>query len=403
VASSTALPEALGSRRRLSGLGAGCKQANVVSTYIGGDPVSVAVISQELSEAAARHLKLFLDQLSVSFEKHHEQTIKLYDSIPLHQGWQALRSVTLSFDIGFFNEALAKLANLPAEGDDHDRHRARDNLQLDADQNGGWSNKGVSPWRLLLHHPFDKVTILISDDSRNNSTDTDARAEKYRNVVSILRESLGDMMENIGSDWLTFQHALDWNVLGEEEYPRDRCFNKYGEYNPTPKRKWYKSAELFRFARVQHERLSHKWERREVEKAGLRGGTNRRGHCIQIRQICFAWNFLPATTPVPPKLQGKKLTYAAELAEEHRKTDQLPKLTYNKLWPHKYEVAAADGLIGEMGLCHPKRWILANEEYTEYYGLSGRLTEAEDVESKGIGMPVKKVRKPRAKKVKSEE
>jgi hypothetical protein len=60
-------------------------------------------------------------------------------------------------------------------------------------------------------------------------------------------------------------------------------------------------------------------------------------------------------------------------------------------------------LIGEMGLCHPKRWILANEEYTEYYGLSGRLTEAEDVESKGIGMPVKKVRKPRAKKVKSEE
>jgi hypothetical protein len=208
------------------------------------------------------------------------------------------------------------------------------------------------------------------------------------------------MANNIGSDWLSFQHALDWKVLGQEEYPPDRCFNKYGEYDDTPKRQWCKSAELFRFAQVQHERLSDRNSRREVENAGMRGETNRRGHRIQTRQICFAWNFLLITTPIPPKLQGKKLTYTAELAEEYRNTDQLRKLKYDNQWPHK--VAAADGLVGEMRICHPKRWILASEEYTEYYGLTGRLTEAEDVESKGIGMPVTKTRKSRAKKVKSE-
>jgi hypothetical protein len=73
--------------------------------------------------------------------------------------------VTLLLDIGFFTEALTKLANLPGESDNWDRHVARDNLQLDADQNGGWFKKGVFPRRLLLHHPFDKVTIPISDDS----------------------------------------------------------------------------------------------------------------------------------------------------------------------------------------------------------------------------------------------
>jgi hypothetical protein len=96
------------------------KQANGVCTHIGGDPMSVVNVSQELSEAAARHLKLLLDQFSVSFEKHHEHPIKLYGSVLLHQGWQALRSVTLSLDIGFFDEALAKIANLSDKSDDSD-------------------------------------------------------------------------------------------------------------------------------------------------------------------------------------------------------------------------------------------------------------------------------------------
>jgi hypothetical protein len=85
------------------------------------------------------------------------------------------------------------------------------------------------------------------------------------------------------------------------------------------------------------------------------GGNSGGGRRIQTKQICFAWNFLTTTTPVPPKLQGKKLTYTTELAEEYRKTDQLRKLTYDKQWPHKYEVAAADGFVGEMGIFHPKR------------------------------------------------
>jgi hypothetical protein len=132
-------------------------------------------------------------------------------------------------------------------------------------------------------------------------------------------------------------------------------------------------------------------------------GNSGSGRRIQTEQICFSWNFLPTATPVPSKLQGKKLTYTTEHAEELRKTDQLRKLKYDNQWPHKYEVASADGLVGEMGVFHTKRWILASGGYDEYYGMTGRLTETEDVESKGIGMPLVKARKPRAKKAKAEE
>ncbi|KAI4909859.1 uncharacterized protein J4E92_010475 [Alternaria infectoria] len=354
---------------RTPGIGPGmllaCKQANL-----------------ELSEAAARHLKKHLDRFSQRFEKYHGHAIKLFGSIPLYQGWEALRTISLTLDIDYFTEALAEIAMIPeAEKDNWRRGEVLEKLELHVDTE---RNGKIPQWRALLLHPFDKVTLLITDASRDKDSDKTAQLEKYSHVVDILRDSLTDMGDQIAYDWLMFQDALDWDAICEQE----------DEYLPAPEREWYKTAELFRFARVQYKRLSDGDWREEVEQAGLLGNKTRRR--IQTKQINFAWNFLPTTTTVPKKLVGKRHTYTAEHAEEMRKTDQLRELKYENQWPHKYEVAAADGLIGEMGIRHPKRWVLASEEYCEYYGMMEQLKDAEDVESKGIGMPLWKA-KPRAK------
>ena len=339
-------------------------------------------MSQELSEAAARHLKKYLNRFSQGFEKEHGHAIKLFGSIPLYQGWEALRTITLTLDINIFTEALAEIAMIPeAEKDNWRRREVLEKLELHV----GTSWKGKSPQlRALLLRPFDKVTLLITDASEDKDKDATVQLENYSHIVDILRNSLQSIGDEIGYNWLMYQDALDWDAICEQE----------DEDPPAPKRKWYKTAELFRFARVQYERLSNSDLREEVEEAGLLGYKTRRR--IQTKQINFAWNFLPSTTPAPKKLVGKKHTYTAEHADALRRTDQLRKLKYENQWPHKYEVAAADGLIGEMGIRHPKRWVLASEEYCEYYAMMGQLKDAEDVESKGIGMPLWKA-KPRAK------
>jgi len=363
----------------------------------------IANITQELSEAAARHLKVFFDEFSHDFEQECGHPISLYGNIPLHQGWKALQSVTFALDIGFFDEALAEIAMIPeAEKDNWRRGETSEELKLHAGT--GWRGE-ISQWRALLLHPFDKVTLLITDASADVDDCTSTQIAKYRSVVSMLRDSLDTMGENCGHDWLMYQHALDWAVICEQEDEFStpaRYFDKYGEYDDTPKRKWYKSAELFRFARVQYERLSNRGSRYEVEKAALRDYI-RTGQRIQTKQISFAWDFLPTTTTVPKKLVGKMHTYTAEHAGKMRRKDQLRELKYENMWPHKYEVSAADGLIGEKGIRHPKRWVLASEEYCEYYGIMGQLKEAEDVESKGIGMALWKARKPRVEKVGGED
>ncbi|KAI4908373.1 hypothetical protein J4E90_008998 [Alternaria incomplexa] len=356
-----------------------CKQANL-----------------ELSEAAARHLKVFFDEFSGDFEQECRHPISLHGSVPLHQGWKALHSVTFTLDISFFDEALAELAMIPEAEKDNWRHEeASEELKLHAGT--GWRGE-ISQWRALLLHPFDKVTLLITNASDNSKKGTDTQIEKYRSVVGMLRDSLNTMGENCGHDWLMFQNSLDWDAICETEYgdPPARFFNKYDEFDDTPKRKWYKTAELFRFAQVQHERLSNRGSRKYVEKQALRDYI-RTGQRIQTKQINFAWNFLPSTTPAPEKLVGKMHTYTAQHAGQMRRKDQLRELKYENMWPHKYEVAGADGLIGEMGIRHPKRWVLASEEYCEYYGIMGQLKEAEDVESKGIGMALWRA-KPKAEK-----
>jgi len=361
-----------------------------------------ANITQELSEAAARHLKVFFDEFSNDFEQECGHPISLYGNIPLHQGWKALQSVTFTLDIGFFDEALAELAMIPEGEKDNWRHgEVAQKLTLDASE--GWGRRKISEWRALLFHPFDKVTLLITDESDNSEKGTDTQIERYRKVNGMLRDSLDAMGENRGHDWLMFQNSLDWDAICETEYgdPPARFFNKYDEFDDTPKRKWYKTAELFRFARVQHERLNDRGMRKYIGKQAARDYI-RTGQRIQTKQINFAWNFLPTTTTVPKKLVGKMHTYTAEHAQKMRRKDQLRELKYENMWPHKYEVAAADGLVGEMGIRHPKRWVLASEEYCEYYGFMGQLKEAEDVESKSIGMSLWGA-KPRAKKVEGEE
>jgi hypothetical protein len=85
-------------------------------------------------------------------------------------------------------------------------------------------------------------------------------------------------------------------------------------------------------------------------------------------------------------------------AEKLRETDELRKLKYENQFPHHYEVVSADGMVGEMGLRHPKRWELTSEESTEGENFMEHLKDSEAMESKGIGMKLTKARKSRGKK-----
>ena len=300
--------------------------------------------------------------------------------------------MTISLDVGFFAEALA-------EHDPEDNNPFHSNL-LSA---SAYLHRDIQ-WRRLLNRPFEKVTLLIIDCNRKEGTSNSEQLPNIDKLPSLLRSTLEEMGENIGSNWLSYQTALDFNFICQQEEPPRHHFDKYGEYDPTPKRKWYKSAEAFRVARVQYDRLSTKGGRREVERRYIKGddeGLSARR--IQTNQICFAWNLLPPATPLPGKLKGQKFRYTAEHAESLRKTDQLRKLKYDNAWLHRYEVMGADGLVGEMGIQHPNRWILASEEYDDYHGLMTHLEEVEDVESKGIGMKLTKSRKPHSRKGKERD
>jgi hypothetical protein len=259
-------------------------------------------------------------------------------------------------------------------------------------------------WRHLLERPFDKVTLLVTDDNRGKDSVHGEQSPTWTMLPALFRSKIEEVGETIGSDWLSYQTALNFDVMGEEHEPPHHHFDKNGEYDPTPKRAWYKSAEDLWFACVQFERLSTKGGRYEVEKRYIRGddqGLSRRR--IQTNHICFVWDLRTDGPGPATKLKGQRFTYTAEHAEALRKTDQLRKLKYENMWLSRYEVMSADGLVGEMGIRHPKRWALASEEYDEYYGITTHLKDAEDVESKGIGMKLTKARKPRSKKGKEKE
>jgi hypothetical protein len=335
---------------------------------------------QELQGAAARHLTIFLDQFTVDFEKQHAFSIKLSNNIPFGQGWQALRSITLSLDMDYFTDFFARYKSK------NDRYQGQlTHSTLDASR--GYYNHLPPPVYKFLRHRFDKVTLLVTDALVDAVSVDEDRLQKYQDMATTLRDSLDTMTEEIGNDWLGYQSSLDL-----------ACFDDYEQLQPL-KRLPQHTAEIWRFQCVQYKRINTKHGLREAMSS------SHGGRRIQAKQISFACNFLPSSNPAPAKLQGKKLTYPADIVERFRKEDKMRRLKYEKQWPHKYEVMAADGLVGEIGIHHPKRWILASEEHTEYkgvtHGMWENLMKAEDGESSGIGMDIVKAKKPRAKKAKA--
>lgn len=151
--------------------------------------------------------------------------------------------------------------------------------------------------------------------------------------------------------------------------------------------------------RVQHTRINN-GGRELAEHSILRPDRPMARRRILTKQSCFAWHFL-APNAKAPKLAGTKQIYSAEHAESLCRTDLLQKLKYENQWPHSYELSGALRMVGEIGVHHPKRWILASTDYDGQHGLMQRGTEEHKVERKGIGMEMKKARK--AKTVKRKE
>ena len=343
-------------------------------------------------------MKLFFDQFISVETEQRAPLVRLHGGLPSYQSWEALRSVTLSLDISHI-----------VERDEEGQLRLVDeSTALDADR--AYHGNPTTQWRLLLERPFDKITLLVTDASNGEGKLTDNEIGNYELAVETLREYLIFMGDNIGEEWDEFQTCLDMEelpkVVPQEHSPGYRYYDKSYEcpccgwyeddtYNP-PDRKDFATEKLYRFARVQYERLRDKDYRTRVEAyACVRGNASLTTRRIQTKTICFAWNFLPPNSKMPTKLQGQKFRYTekrvARLCEQNDMGTP-KRWQYDEAWPHRYEVSANKTLIGEMGISHPNRWTMASDEYDRYSGMMCELIDTANVESKGIGMEVREVR-----------
>ncbi|KAJ4355548.1 uncharacterized protein N0V89_003566 [Didymosphaeria variabile] len=205
-------------QRDCRGLILSCKQANM-----------------ELSEAAARHLKLWMKNFSKDLEEKHERPVTLYKAIPLHDGWQALRSIVLKIDVRFcYDEDVQCYGDYGYITRNFHCTSTRFNWHygLDIDVSGGASESNVlNNVVRILRKPFDKVTILfacpshnvvdiegneIQDPNTEGSADDDS--EDYNSddsETTVVRAKLGNILANlqtmhrrlgmsICSDWVRF-------------------------------------------------------------------------------------------------------------------------------------------------------------------------------------------------------
>jgi hypothetical protein len=240
-----------------------------------GMVLSCKLANIELSQAAARHLKKFFDGFVVDFEKQQGVPIKLASTIPIYDGWHALKTVTLSLDISFFAEALAKYE---IDGENH-------GFDSDLGADYGWS-RPITPWRELLQWPFQKVTVLIADSAQARISSEEEQLIKHRKIRMILRGTLRELCESICGNSMAYQLEMDRDAFYWEKHPPRFHINKYEKYDPTPKRKWYSSAEESRFARVQHTRMNN-GGRQMAEYLILRPNQPMAEHPHQASLLCM--------------------------------------------------------------------------------------------------------------------
>ncbi|KAJ4290406.1 hypothetical protein N0V90_010622 [Kalmusia sp. IMI 367209] len=389
------------------GLVLSCKQAN-----------------KEMSEAAARHLKIYLDVFMDDFKTNLEiddnEVILFPGTMPLYNGWGALRSITLSIDLVFEYYLDG------GGGQEEEYEEAEEDEEV-----GEEEDELVSKLKLVFYafflRPFDKVTVLFTD------SEPDIKNHKV-NAIRGIKEKMYDIIENIGQMWKNFlaaddihQYCQDHNRLRLDcEDPGDQNEGKCNGVGPKciwdesvdgreikhtckfmededtskleMKTRNYNSEEEYRFARLQQQRFFNHYkpgyfdDKRYTETTRL-SHTQRRP---QTKQMVFAWDFRDTTEPFRGKLKGRKKRYTQERVRWFATQDLLQPPQnyeeYDKEWPHLYDVCSHDSMVGEIGIVHPKRWMLSSTEGT-FEQLDPMLCwfprgEVQDVESEGIGMPI---------------
>jgi hypothetical protein len=349
------------------GLVLSCKQAHV-----------------ELSEAASRHLILFIQEFSTRFRLKYDANITLYKPIPVCGGFSALRNITLSLPFSIFNFGNSRtLPPTPIS------FRAWEDF-----------------WKLhLLRRPFDKVTFIVQDGDRpwhDTQTERNAIADAFRAQLEVITWYICD-------DWHAYQKNLDSALLNKEKYG-DGAYPDSKHCDRGPERRHFRTAEQYRIAQVQWKHLFERWGFMKY-----RASWPSRSARVCVKHICFAWNLLNTKSSTASldsiKMKGKKFTYTKEYAEKLRKYEEMRRLKYDNVWPHRYEVMSADGLVGEMAIVSPRRWTMARDEYlyfdqSSFYNFvydefgddSGifkiwkQLLKEEDVQMLGVGGNLSTVR-----------
>lgn len=112
-----------------------------------------------------------------------------------------------------------------------------------------------------------------------------------------------------------------------------------------------------------------------------------------VKHIGFAWNLISSSSDSPATFQdsitmmGEKLTCSSRHPILRPGDEDIGELEYENLCVHRYEVISADGLVGEMGIVSPRRWV--EGEYADLRS-SNNLAK-ESVQMIGIGGKLSKV------------
>ncbi|KAF2110295.1 hypothetical protein BDV96DRAFT_667274 [Lophiotrema nucula] len=295
---------------------------------------------QEMVEAAGRHLITFFANFAAEFQKKHDVSISLHKSIPLYQGFAALRDVTLSVPWSCFKFQI-----------DSDRRPAVYFLE--------------DKWGSIIHRHFDKLTLYVHGDNAPPHTTEEERTRVFRTFKFYLFEFA----------YIIKSGALD-NI--------DHWTSEYVEPNlgDFPNRRHYTKMEAFHFDLVH-------WRRAQAKRQEIRYRLEEQhGYPrlpVRTNHICIAWNLLGPGEMTPQRLTGKKLKYTWQHVDKLRETDMLRLRSYDNVWPHRYEVTGAEGLVGEVGLAHPDRWELATGEADGEESFIHDMKEVVDVYTTGIG------------------
>ncbi|KAF2105347.1 hypothetical protein BDV96DRAFT_638894 [Lophiotrema nucula] len=303
---------------------------------------------EEVETAAGRHFSLFMNDFIEDYNTPRQQsgyTIQLNSSLSIHDGFQALRNVTISVCL----------------------------KQLDAGN-----------FMPLLSKPLDRLTFYANGSDLPQQLDPselEGVLGRFKLSISAICDYIDDAQKQ---EWLSCDlEAYDRYTRGKLLKPHEEDFNTSKDYRTA----------LALWEIVEGEFLAGYTE--EIRQTSLYHPALTLDEA-RVSKIGIAWNLTNSASKWQSnrllekrskQLRGRAWGYPNWYQNKRLEWEHL--FPGEKEWPYLYEVQSDDELVGEMAFVTPDRWMFLRHEllYTIINSKNGsaRFWNVRDVKSAGIG------------------